>query len=215
MDIPVLPAPPTGRARAMAALCSGVAAMNAAMSTASAAGTLVAGDRLGVGWGGVPNMAGIVGTGVGALLLTRLMRRRSRRAVLVTGYAAAEWHPPHRRGRAIGVVVWSAALGAVGGPLLLDPSGDAAEGLGLAVVAGPFLVAAVTSAVAVSVAREGAVDAVTWSVAAVAGLLSTVVLSWGGYRVLAVASGVLAVLVAVALRAPGNSIARRGGGALR
>ncbi|KAB2361792.1 hypothetical protein, partial [Actinomadura montaniterrae] len=63
------------RARPMAALCAGTALMNAAMSMASAAGTLSAADRLGTGWGGVPATAGIVGTGAGALALTRLARR--------------------------------------------------------------------------------------------------------------------------------------------
>ncbi|MGW5415578.1 hypothetical protein ACWEUT_28430, partial [Actinomadura geliboluensis] len=77
------------RSGAMAALCSGTALMNASMAVASATGTLVAGDRLGTGWGGVPGTAGIVGTGIGALLLTRLTRRLGRRAAFVLGYAAA------------------------------------------------------------------------------------------------------------------------------
>ncbi|QKG20959.1 major facilitator superfamily protein [Actinomadura verrucosospora] len=173
----------------MAALCTGTALMNAAMSMASTAGTLAAADRLGTGWGGVPATAGIVGTGAGALALTRLARRLGRRAVLAGGYlaaaagaclavagvargdvaalcagmamlglgnagaqlsryAAADLYPPGRRGSAIGVVVWSAAIGAVGGPLLLDPSGGLARGLGLPSLAGPFLVALLTSAAA-------------------------------------------------------------------
>ncbi|WP_173095303.1 MFS transporter [Actinomadura verrucosospora] len=177
------------RARPMAALCTGTALMNAAMSMASTAGTLAAADRLGTGWGGVPATAGIVGTGAGALALTRLARRLGRRAVLAGGYlaaaagaclavagvargdvaalcagmamlglgnagaqlsryAAADLYPPGRRGSAIGVVVWSAAIGAVGGPLLLDPSGGLARGLGLPSLAGPFLVALLTSAAA-------------------------------------------------------------------
>ncbi|MEU6753625.1 MFS transporter, partial [Spirillospora sp. NPDC046719] len=166
------------RARPMAALCAGTALMNAAMSMASAAGTLAAADRLGTGWGGVPATAGIVGPGVGALALTRAARRLGRRAVLAGGYlaaaagaclaaagvargdlaalcagmamlglgnagaqlsryAAADLYPPGRRGSAIGVVVWSAAVGAVGGPLLLDPSGGLAHALGQPHRAGP------------------------------------------------------------------------------
>ncbi|HEU5029242.1 MAG TPA: MFS transporter [Spirillospora sp.] len=180
---------PPVRARPMAALCAGTALMNAAMAMASAAGTLSAADRLGTGWGGVPATAGIVGTGAGALALTRLARRLGRRAVLIGGYlaaaagaclaaggvargdlaalcagmvllglgnagaqlsryAAAELYPPGRRGSAIGVVVWSAAVGAVGGPLLLDPSGGVARGLGLPSLAGPFLAAFLTTAAA-------------------------------------------------------------------
>ncbi|MER6815000.1 MFS transporter [Spirillospora sp. NPDC000708] len=177
------------RARPMAALCAGTALMNAAMSMASAAGTLAAADRLGTGWGGVPATAGIVGTGVGALALTRAARRLGRRAVLAGGYlaaaagaflaaagvargdlaalcagmamlglgnagaqlsryAAADLYPPGRRGSAIGVVVWSAAVGAVGGPLLLDPSGGLAHALGLPHLAGPFLAAVPATAAA-------------------------------------------------------------------
>ncbi|MFG2020407.1 MFS transporter [Actinomadura geliboluensis] len=181
------------RSGAMAALCSGTALMNASMAVASATGTLVAGDRLGTGWGGVPGTAGIVGTGIGALLLTRLTRRLGRRAAFVLGYAAAaagaclaaaavaggdiaglcagmlllglgnagaqlsryaaaDQYPAGRRGFAIGLVVWSAAAGAVGGPLLLDPSGALAGGAGLPALTGPFLLAVLTCAVAAAAA---------------------------------------------------------------
>ncbi|GAA4485675.1 MFS transporter [Actinoallomurus oryzae] len=73
----------------MAALFSGAALMNAAMAIASAVGTIVAGDHLGARWGAVPNTAGIVGTGTGALVLTWMMGRRGRRAGLTFGYLAA------------------------------------------------------------------------------------------------------------------------------
>lgn len=73
----------------MAALFSGAALMNAAMAIASAVGTIVAGDHLGARWGAVPNTAGIVGTGTGALILTWMMGRRGRRAGLTFGYLAA------------------------------------------------------------------------------------------------------------------------------
>lgn len=179
----------------MAALCSGVALMNASMAVASATATLVAADRLGAGWGGVPNTAGIVGTGAGALALTRLVRTSRRRAfvlgyaaaaagaclaalavangdviglclgMLLLGlgnagaqlsrYAAADLHPAGRRGLAIGLVVWCAAAGAVGGPLLLDPSGAAATGAGLPAFTGPFLLAVLTCAVAAGTATGG------------------------------------------------------------
>ncbi len=179
----------------MAALCSGTALMNAAMAVSSATATLVAADRLGTGWGGVPATAGIVGTGAGALALTRLVRTSRRRAFAlgytaaaagaclaalavangdVTGlclgmlllglgnagaqlsrYAAADLHPAARRGFAIGLVVWCAAAGAVGGPLLLDPSGTAAAGAGLPAFTGPFLLAVLTCALAAAAAAGG------------------------------------------------------------
>jgi len=63
--------------------------MTAAMAVASAAATIVAGDALGRRWGGLPPTAGIVGTGVGALLLPRLIGRAGRRRGLLTGYGIA------------------------------------------------------------------------------------------------------------------------------
>ncbi|MEV0405232.1 MFS transporter [Actinoallomurus sp. NPDC050550] len=184
------------RGRAMAAFFSGAALMNAAMAMASAMSTIVAGDRLGMRWGAVPNTAGVVGTGVGALALTWLTARRGRRAGLVLGYGAAalgaalavvavaagdilaltigmlvlglgnagaqlsrygaaELYPAHRRGYAIGTVIWAGTIGAVGGPLLLDPSSAAASRLGGPAMAGPFLVAAVATLVA-AIAATGA-----------------------------------------------------------
>lgn len=173
----------------MIGLCAGVALMSATMAVASTASSLVAGDDLGTGWGAVPPTADVVGTGAGAILLTRLFRRHDRRTVLAAGYgtaavsgalaavaavqgnvpvltlamlllglgnaaaqlsryAAAELFPSGRRGFAIGLVVWSAAVGAVGGPLLLGPSGRVAGVLGLTVLAGPFVLASVTAGIA-------------------------------------------------------------------
>ncbi|TVT53809.1 MFS transporter [Amycolatopsis rhizosphaerae] len=83
------PAEARARRRASIALFAAAALMNAAMSTASALATIVAADQLGTAWGGVPNTAGIAGTGIGALALTGLMNRRGRRAGLLLGYAAA------------------------------------------------------------------------------------------------------------------------------
>jgi MFS family permease len=73
----------------MPALFTGTALINAAMATASAVATIVAADRLGAGWGGLPNVAAVAGTGLGALGLTLVMSRRGRRAGLVLGYLAA------------------------------------------------------------------------------------------------------------------------------
>lgn len=177
----------------MTALCTSSALMNAAMAMTSTASTLVAGLRLGAGLASVPITVGIVGTGLGATGIARLMRR-SRRGALVTGYllaslgsgvgvvavasgnavalcvamlllgfgnagaqlsryAAADLYPVRRRGFAIGLLVWAAAFGGVGGPLLLASSGSLASGVGLAVLSGPFLLAGlacVTATVAVS-----------------------------------------------------------------
>jgi MFS family permease len=174
----------------MSALFAGAALMNAAMATASAVSTIAAADALGPAWGAVPNTAGIVGTGIGAVALTRVMNRWGRRAGLILGYvaaatgaaiaasavaaghigdlsfgllllgfgnagaqlsryAAAELYPAPRRGFAIGVVIWAGTVGAVGGPLLLAPSGRVAVGLGAAALVGPFVFAALAGGVAV------------------------------------------------------------------
>jgi hypothetical protein len=65
----------TTRTRVTAALFATAALMNAAMAAASPVSTIVAADRLGAVWGGIPNTAGIVGTGIGAIVLTRATSR--------------------------------------------------------------------------------------------------------------------------------------------
>jgi MFS family permease len=79
----------TTRRRATGALFATAALMNAAMAAASPVSTIVAADRSGTAWGALPNTAGIVGTGVGALALTRLTDRWGWRRSLAAGYAAA------------------------------------------------------------------------------------------------------------------------------
>ncbi|MFD9735417.1 MFS transporter [Umezawaea sp. NPDC059074] len=63
-------------------------------------------------------------------------------ANLAARYAATDLAHPHRRARSVGIVVWAATIGAVAGPNLADPAGRLASSLGLAVGAGPFLLAA-------------------------------------------------------------------------
>jgi MFS family permease len=70
----------------MTALFSGAALMNAAMAVASSVAAIVAGDRFGTRWAAIPNTAGIVGTGIGALVLTWLMNHHGRRIGLLSGY---------------------------------------------------------------------------------------------------------------------------------
>ena len=72
--------------RPMTAIVVAAALMNAAMAVASGVGTIVTADRLGLAWGGVAATAGIVGTGAGALALTRLTGRRGRGRALAVGY---------------------------------------------------------------------------------------------------------------------------------
>jgi MFS family permease len=63
-------------------------------------------------------------------------------AVMLARYAAADLSTPRERGRAIGRVVFATTFGAVAGPNLLAPAGDAAEALGLPALTGLYLFAA-------------------------------------------------------------------------
>ncbi len=63
-------------------------------------------------------------------------------------YAAAEVYPISRRARIIGIIVFAGTLGAVGGPLLVDPSGELVALWGLPPDAGPYLATAVLLALA-------------------------------------------------------------------
>src|SRR4051794_37379415 len=109
----VLAVPPTRRA--VAGLCVAAALMTAAMAVASApppprpapglwagaawwrggrgggsaAATLVVADAAGPRWAGLPSTAGIVGTGVAAAALPRLIGRHGRRRSLAVSYAVA------------------------------------------------------------------------------------------------------------------------------
>lgn len=65
----------------------------------------------------------------------------------LTRYVVAELHPPIRRGRALGWIVWAGTIGGVIGPSLLAPAGRAAQLGGLPALAGPYLVGALAMAV--------------------------------------------------------------------
>jgi MFS family permease len=69
-------------------------------------------------------------------------------AIFLTRYAAADLGGETGRGRALGVVLFAVALGAVMSPNLLGPSGDVAEALGLDPLAGLYLVAVAAFAAA-------------------------------------------------------------------
>jgi MFS family permease len=77
----------------------------------------------------------------------------TRAAMQLARFIAAEVNPPLWRGRAISYVVLGGTAGAVGGPLLVAPSGRWALAAGLPEMAGPF---------AASVVLFGLAVAVTW-----------------------------------------------------
>ncbi len=83
--------------------------MNIAMVPASTVATLIASDRVGAAWSGVPAAGGVLGTALGAFTLATLMRRRGRRFGLLLGYSVAAV--------GAGVAILAVLLGAV--PLLV------------------------------------------------------------------------------------------------
>jgi MFS family permease len=59
-------------------------------------------------------------------------------------YAAADLARPEERGRQLSWVIWASTIGAVAGPNLAAPAGRLVDGLGIPVLAAPYLVSAVT-----------------------------------------------------------------------
>ncbi len=66
-------------------------------------------------------------------------------------YAAADVYPAHRRGSAIAFVVWAGTIGSVAGPSLLDPSEALGRALGIDPLAGAYVLAGFTAAIALGV----------------------------------------------------------------
>lgn len=78
-----------------------------------------------------------------ALFLTGFLMMGMARGFTDLGrYAAAEMHPAAERGRAISLVVLGGTLGAVLGPALVGPTGQAAAALGVDPLAGPWFASA-------------------------------------------------------------------------
>lgn len=71
-----------------------------------------------------------------------------RAASELSRYVAAELQPPDRRAKAIGWIVSAGTVGAVSGPLLVEPSGILVESAGLPSQTGPFLLGLVLLSVA-------------------------------------------------------------------
>ncbi|MCW6006243.1 MFS transporter [Micromonospora sp. CPCC 205371] len=79
----------------------------------------------------------------GLVVLGNVVMGVANAAVYLARYAAADAVPASARGRALGVVLTGAAVGAVAGPNLLGPSGDLAARLGFSRLGGLYLVAVV------------------------------------------------------------------------
>lgn len=113
------------------------------------------GRRLGLTLGFVAGAAGASGvvlataTRVVPLLLVSLVLYGAGTATgLQARYAASDLAEPAQRGTAVSVALVATTVGAVAGPNLVSPTGAVARGVGLPMLAGPFLLAAVAYLVA-------------------------------------------------------------------
>lgn len=114
-----------------------------------------AGLALGYGAGAVGGVVALTAAVAGDVLglsAGMLLLGMGNASGLLSRYAAAELYPVQRRGFAIGAVVGAGAIGAVGGPLLLEPLGALATALGWPATAGPFLLGSLAAAAAAATA---------------------------------------------------------------
>jgi len=119
---------------------------------------------------------GAAGGSVPVLLAGMLLLGVGNAAAQLARYAAADLVAADRRGTALGAVVWAGTVGAVGGPLLLDPVTGWAGRAGLPPLTGAFalgfgcLAAAAVAFTLVSrrpaVRRDEATPATAWPVRA-------------------------------------------------
>ncbi|KQR16089.1 MFS transporter [Cellulomonas sp. Leaf334] len=113
----------TTTAPATTALFVGAALNSAVIATTSTVAALVMVDALGPAWGGVPGTAAVIGTGLGALLVTVLTHRAGTRTALRLGYLATTLGAA---AGAVAVPVGNVVL-LVGGMLLIGLGNAAAQ----------------------------------------------------------------------------------------
>jgi MFS family permease len=89
-----------------------------------------------------------VTTSLTTLLGGSLLLGGANASIFLTRYAAADVGGEAVRGRALGLVFFSTSIGAVTSPLLLGPSGDLAQSMGLPRLSGLYLTAVVAFSVA-------------------------------------------------------------------
>ena len=109
-----------------------------------------AGRRLGLTIGYLVGVVGVLITALSIIygsfagfLISAIFLGGVRASAEQGRYIAAEIYPIGRQASVMGWIVSAGTIGAISGPLLVDPSTKMAEGLGLNPYAGPFLVAAV------------------------------------------------------------------------
>jgi MFS family permease len=104
--------------------------------------SLTLGYLVGAAGAGVVIAAAVVES-FALLLVGSVLLGAANSAIFLTRYAAADSVGALIRGRALGTVFFATALGAVASPLLLGPSGDLAETLGLPRLSGLYGIALV------------------------------------------------------------------------
>jgi MFS family permease len=116
-------------------------------------------DRIGRRWGlALGLVVGVLGMGLAVVAIATggllpflggsVLLGVASASTRLARFAAAEVHPPESRGRAISTVVAGGTVGSVVGPLLIGPSGQWAQQVGLDELVGPHLAALVTLALA-------------------------------------------------------------------
>jgi MFS family permease len=99
---------------------------------------LTAGYLIGV-VGAFVSTAAVIARSLPLLLVGMTLIGFGNSASQLSRYTAADLFPPARRASAIGIVVWSATVGAVVGPNLVGWAGDLGQRLGLPAYAGTYL----------------------------------------------------------------------------
>jgi MFS family permease len=102
--------------------------------------SLILGYAIGVAGAVIVVVAAVVES-LGLLLVGSAGLGASNAAIFLTRYAAADLGGEAGKGRALGVVLFATAFGAVASPNLLGPSGDFAAALGLPELSGLYVVA--------------------------------------------------------------------------
>jgi MFS family permease len=130
-----------------------VGSAGAALLVSRRASSVGRGQSLALGYlvgliGAALVVAAAVAHSFAALLLGSTLLGAGNVAVFLARYAAAEVSAEAARGRALGSVLFAAAVGAVIAPNLLAPSGMLASALGLPPLTGLYLVAIVCFAIA-------------------------------------------------------------------
>ncbi len=101
--------------------------------------------------GAVVAFGAAAGTMLALLLAGMVLLGLGNGAAQMSRYLAAELYPAARKGFALSVIVWAGTVGAIAGPALMTPGAHLAGLAGLPELAGPVLVAVVTTALALAV----------------------------------------------------------------